>query len=75
MLILLCPIAIFTAVLMSSARDMAATRDPTADLGSMGAVATHLFGGKRAGIIVYVVVYGLFALLGNFSYLLVRAYK
>ena len=72
MLIFLCPVAIFTAILMSSARDMAATEDPAVDLGSMGAVATHLFGSKRAGIVVYIIVYGLFALLGNFSYILVR---
>merc|ERR1711871_1172035 len=42
------------------------------DLGSMGEVSRHLLGGDTAASIVHFLVYG-FALLGNFSYLLVIA--
>ncbi len=65
---LACPVAIYTAMLMSRTYKMLARRGVV--VGTMGTAARHTLGGAKGARVVYVAVYG-FALMGQASYLLV----
>merc|ERR1711861_76029 len=68
-MVVFCWLTYYSAVLMSQTREML-QRYTGVSPGSMGQAAKLLFG-ERAGQITFVLVYGLFAFLGNASYLLV----
>ena len=68
LIVLACPVAIYTAMLMSRTYTLLADRGIR--VGTMGEAALQTLGGKKGEKVVYTAVYG-FALLGNSSYLLV----
>ena len=68
LIVLACPVAIYTAMLMSRTYTLLADRGIY--VGTMGEAAFQTLGGKKGEKVVYIAVYG-FALLGNSSYLLV----
>ena len=69
MMVLFCWLAYYSAVLMSHTRELI-QRHTGVSPASMGETARLLFG-ERAGQITFFLVYGVFAFLGNASYLLV----